>query len=190
MKRLSKTKKNILQFIWKEDKPLTLSELVEKTRLTVRTVRRHLNEMERTGLVKKSGYFITREGKNLIGFPPINEKIAQQVLRKTSLHEAFYFYTDYGKPLYESSSSLEDFCSKISHVNTQSLEYHIHNGHFTAWIQYLGDAELAERINQLQNTVRTGEALRNTVYTLIKYRYDELVEELPTVDQSDSNLTP
>jgi DNA-binding transcriptional ArsR family regulator len=185
MKRLSKTKKNILQFIWEEDKPLTLSELVEKTRLTVRTVRRHLNEMERTGLVKKSGYFITREGKDRIGFPPINEKIAQKVLRETSLHEAFYFYTAYGQPLAESSSSLEDFYSKISHINTQALEYHIHNGHFTAWIQYLGDPELAERINQLRNTVRTGEALRSTLYALIKYRYDALTDELPTVDRSD-----
>jgi Mn-dependent DtxR family transcriptional regulator len=166
MKRLSKTKRNILQFIWEDDKPLTLSELVEKTRLTVRTVRRHLNEMERTGLVKKSGYFITDEGKELIGFPPINEKIAQKVLRKTSPREAFYFYTDYGKPL------------------AVSLEYHIHNGHFTAWIQYLGDTELAERINQLQNTVGTGEALRNTFYTLIKYRYDGLADKLPTRERS------
>jgi DNA-binding transcriptional ArsR family regulator len=184
MKRLSKTKRNILQFIWEDDKPLTLSELVEKTRLTVRTVRRHLNEMERTGLVKKSGYFITDEGKELIGFPPINEKIAQKVLRKTSPREAFYFYTDYGKPLAVSSSSLEDFCSKVSHIKTQSLEYHIHNGHFTAWIQYLGDTELAERINQLQNTVGTGEALRNTFYTLIKYRYDGLADKLPTRERS------
>ena len=184
LKRLGKTKKNILQYIWEEDKPLTLSELVDKTRLTVRTVRRHLNDMEKMGLVKKSGYFITSNGKNMIGFPPITEVIAQQVLQKTSPREAFHFYTGYGKPLAISSPSLEDFCKKTSHVNIKSLEYHIQNGHLASWIEFLGDLELAERINQLRNTLRSGEALRSTIYGLIKQRFDELSAELQTVQIS------
>jgi hypothetical protein len=181
LKRLGKTKKTILQYIWEEDKPLTLSELVDKTRLTVRTVRRHLNDMEKTGLVKKSGYFITSDGKDMIGFPPINECIAQHVLQKTSPREAFHFYTGYGKPLAISSISLEDLCRKTSHVNIKSLEYHIQNGHLAAWIEFLGDSELAKRINQLRNSLRTGEALRNTMYGMIKQRFEELSAELQSV---------
>ena len=185
MKRLGKTKKNILRSIWEEDKPLTLSELVDKTQLTVRTVRRHLNDMEKTGLVKKSGYFITSEGKNMIGFLPINERLAQKVLQITSPREAFYFYTDYGKPLTISSSSLEDFCKKTSHINIKSLEYHIQNGHFAAWIDFLGDSELAERFNQLRNTLRTGEALRSTISVLITQRFNELTDELKTAESAE-----
>lgn len=181
LKRLGKTKKTILQYIWEEDKPLTLSELVDKTRLTSRTVRRHLNDMERTGLVKKSGYFITSDGKTMIGFPPITE-LAQKVLQKTSPREAFHFYTDYGKPLAISSFSLEDFCKKTSYVNIKSLEYHIQNGHLAAWIEFLGDLELAERINQLRNMLQTGEALRSTIYGVLKQRFDELSAELQTVE--------
>ena len=110
--------------------------------------------MEKTGLLKKSGYFITSDGKNVIGFPSINEFIAQKVLQKTSPREAFHFYTGYGKPLAIFSSSLADFCKKMSHVNIKSLEYHIKNGHLAAWIEFLGDLELAQRIKQLRNTLR------------------------------------
>lgn len=184
MKRLGKTKRSILQHIWEEDKPLTLAELVDKTRLTVRTVRRHLNDMEKSGLVMKSGYFITSEGKNMIGFPPVNAHIAQKVLKNTSIREAFHFYTDYGKPLAISSSSLQDFCKKTSYINSKSLEFHVRNGHFAAWVKFLGDSELAERLNQLQSTVRKGEPLRNAIYTLIKQRFDELLGELQTVELS------
>jgi transcriptional antiterminator len=185
LKRLGKTKKNILQSIWEEDKPLTLSELIDKTQLTIRTVRRHLNDLEKTGLVKKSGYSITSEGKNIIGFPPITEQIAQKVLQKTSPREAFHFYTEYGKPLTTSSSSLEDFCKKTSQVNIKSLEYHIQNGHFTTWIEFLGDSELAERFNQMRNTLRTGQALRSTIYALITQRFDELSDKLKPAEAAE-----
>jgi DNA-binding transcriptional regulator YhcF (GntR family) len=182
LKRLSKTKKKILQYIWEADKPLTLTELVDKTHLTVRTVRRHLNDMEKTGLIMKSGYFITSEGKDIIGFPPIDEQIAQQVLKKTSTREAFHFYTDYGNPLGVSASSLEDFCKITNNIHIKSLEYHSQNGHFTTWIRFLGDLELAERLNQLRNTIRTGEALRSAIYTVVKNRFDELADELQTAE--------
>lgn len=185
MKRMGKTKRNILHFIWEANKPLTLSELVEKTSLTSRTVRRHLNDLEKTGLVMKSGYFITSEGKDMIGFPPINEQMAQKVLQQTSPPEAFHFYADYGNPLAISSPSLEDFCKKTNHIETQSLEYHIKNGHFAAWIEFLGDSELAERLNQLRNTIRMGEALRSTIYALVTQRYDELSNILQTTDPAN-----
>ena len=106
------------------------------------------------------------------------------MLKNTSIREAFHFYTNYGKPLAISSSSLQDFCKKTSYINSKSLEFHVRNGHFAAWVKFLGDSELAERLNQLQSTVRTGEPLRNTIYTLIKQRFDELLGELQTIEPS------
>ena len=88
--------KTILNRIWEMRDPVTPQEISEKTGLNHQSVNMCLQNLRREGLVTASGdgFIITEKGKEAIGFPKIDEKEAQEILRKTLPENAFYFYVE------------------------------------------------------------------------------------------------
>jgi alpha-amylase len=101
-------------------------------------------------------------------------------LRKLSQKEAFHFFTSIGNPTGTIATSLEDFLKDIKEVNAKSLEFHLEREDFEKWVtNVLKDTKLAREIRYLQNQKLTGEALRNSLYSVVSKRYKELTTNLP-----------
>lgn len=101
-------------------------------------------------------------------------------LRKLSQKEAFHFFTSIGNPTGTIATSLEDFLKDIKEVNAKSLEFHFEREDFDKWVtNVLKDTKLAREIRYLRNQKLTGEALRNSLYSVISKRYKELTTNLP-----------
>jgi len=76
--------------------------------------------------------------------------------------------------------SLEEFSEKIKEINSKSLEFHLYRGDFEKWVdEVLGDAKLAERINELRNQKLVGDYLQDQLYLTVLKRYKELKTGLP-----------
>ena len=100
-------------------------------------------------------------------------------IRKLSQNDAFYFFTSVGNFTGRSATSLEDFLKEIKDVNTKSLEFHLQREDFEKWtIDVLKDTKLAMEIGNLRNQELTGEALRNSLYSIVSKRCRELTRKL------------
>ena len=101
-------------------------------------------------------------------------------LRKLSQKEAFYFFTSIGNPTSIIATSLGDFLKDIKDVDAKSLEFHLEREDFEKWVSdILKDTKLAREIRYLRNQKLTGEALRNSLYSIVSKRYKELTTNLP-----------
>lgn len=176
MSVLSEMDKIILNRIWEIRNPVTIQEISDKAGLNRQTVNIRLQSLRRDGFVTASGggFLISEKGREVIGFPKIDEKKAQEILRKTPLENAFYFYTEVNQPLGVSSDCLTDFCEKIGSIDIKSIEFHIARGEFESWIHFLGDIELEKKIGLIKEANLAGEDLRQNLYVALKARSDEL----------------
>jgi predicted transcriptional regulator len=174
--KLSEVDKTILNRLWEMSDPVTLQEISEKTGLNHQSANMRLQNLRSEGLVTASGdgFIITEKGKEAIGFPKIDEKEAQEILRKTLPENAFYFYAEVDQPSGLSSDCLMDFCEKIKSADVKSIEFHTSRGDFESWIRFLGDLELEKRIGLIREANLAGEDLRQRLYTALKMRSDEL----------------
>ena len=104
----------------------------------------------------------------------VGRELAEKVLGRTSVENAFHFYAGEGRPLWISSNSLIDFSRKMASVDLRSIEYHFGRGDFETWIRHLGDDELADRLKVLSETGTSGESLRDRLCEAVSSRCDEL----------------
>ncbi len=181
LRSMSQTRENILKLLWKMENPVTLKEISEKIGLKIRSANMHLLRLKMAGYVSKTedGYYtITEPGKEIIGFPKVDENLAKRILSKTPPEKAFHFYTEIGQPLGVSSDNLIDFCDKIKSVDVRSVEFHMARGDFELWVHFLGDAELAKRIRLIREMSLTGESLRDRIYKILKSKSDELLRKV------------
>lgn len=178
MKSVNEMRKKILKIIWETGNPITTKEISEKMGLKARSVNMHLLGLRKAGFVMMSGggYIMTKEGKEIIGFPKIDKEMAEKILNKTSIENAFYFYTEVDQPFGVPSDSLIDFCEKIRAIDIRSIEFHMARGDFESWIHYLKDIELEIRLRLIKEEKLTGEDLRGKLYAALKSRCDKLLE--------------
>lgn len=181
MSNLGKIRMEILRLLWQTNRPMNLREISEKMNLKTRCVNMYLLNLVRAGYVKRSNklYVLTDLGKEALGFPSIDEKLANKILSEVQLDKAFHFYRDLDEPLMVYSNSLTDFCEKIKSVDLKSIEFHVSRGDFEAWIHSLGDIELAHRLRLIRELGLSGESLREEVFKIVKQRCDELKKMLP-----------
>ncbi len=175
--QLSKEKKDILEMLWRIDKPVNLENIVRETKLKTRSVIMHLSTLKRMGYVStiKDGlYVLTDLGREALGLPKIDRDLARKILSKVPQEKAFHFYIEIDKPLMVSSDSLTDFCEKIKSIYVKSIEFHSSRGDFELWIHFLGDVELTKRLRAIRDMNLTGEELRKEIYETVKSRCEEL----------------
>jgi hypothetical protein len=106
--------------------------------------------------------------------PPVDAAIAKKIMTGISIEDAFHFHKGVNRPLWISASSLTDLYKKIMAVDLKAVEFHFQRGDFELWVRHLGDTVLADKIRELRQTELAGEMLRDKLYTLIKYRCDEM----------------
>jgi predicted transcriptional regulator len=177
MKTLSKIKMDMLRLLWLVNKPMHLREISDRMNLKARCVNMHILNLMKRGYVAKSNskfYMLTDLGREILGFPRIDEALARKILSEVPQERAFHFYIGIGKPLMIYSNSLIDFCEKIRHINLESIEFHASRGDFERWIQSLGDDELASRLRIIRESNLSGENLREEIFRVVKLRCDEL----------------
>jgi len=177
---MTTTKEDILQLLWKTENPASIKDVSEKLGLKARSANMHLLRLVQSGLVSKTkdGYYtITDSGKEEIGFPKTDDKLAKKALGKTLPEKAFHFYGGIDQPTGISSNSLADFCEKIKTLDMKSVGFHAARGDFEAWISSLGDIELAKRLELIRKQGLAEENLRQRLYKALRSRCDELLKK-------------
>jgi hypothetical protein len=177
MSGLCKTKIDLLEVLWRVDKPISIRDLAKKADLKTRSVNMHLINMRRSGHVAPVGsglYIITDLGKKAIGLPEIDAEKAGKILSAVPQEKAFKFYRGINEPLGVFSNSLKDFLERIKEIDIKSIEFHVSRGDFELWIHFLGDIELAKRLRIIRELNLSGEELRNEIYNALKSRYEYL----------------
>jgi DNA-binding MarR family transcriptional regulator len=178
MGKMTETKASILELLWANETPVHCKQVAEKLGLKSRAANMHLMWLLKEGYVTRSNggeYSVTFSGREAIGFPKTDEKLAQKVLGKTSREKAFHFYKGLGQPTGVVSDNLNDFCEKLETMDAKIVGFHAERGDFEAWVSSLGDIELAKRLNVIREAKLTGEALCKKIHETVKSRCNELL---------------
>ena len=79
----------------------------------------------------------------------------------------FNFYLALHEPIDLKAYNLQSLVSAIKTAPIQSIEFHIRRGDFRVWLQGIGDLDLANKIELLENSNLSGELLRQKLYVAI-----------------------
>ncbi len=178
MVKMTETKVKILELMQVNENPVHYKQIIEKLGLKPRATNMHIRWLLKDGYITKvqfHEYTLTSSGREAIGFPKTDEKLAKKVLGKTSREKAFHFYKGIDQPTGVTSDSLTDFCEKLMTVDAIIVEFHTKRGDFETWIASLGDIELARKLKVIRETKLTGEALHKKIYETVKSRCNELL---------------
>jgi hypothetical protein len=176
---LSPVKKEILETMLLNDKPVKAMEIAQEIKKEFQPVMGHLLGLIRTGYVvlpQKGFYTITEKGKSALGIPETTKEKAQAILTYAPHDKAFNFYADLDKPLGLHAHTLRDFANKIAKADTASIQFHMQRSDFEAWFKGIGDEELAKKTSLLKQKNLGSEELRNQLSRIVEQRYLELVK--------------
>lgn len=170
-------KKEILEVLWKAEKPLHRDSIAKRIELPSNSTMGHLLGLIKARYVsvaEKHHYGITDLGKEALGFPKLDRKRVVDILSALPLEKAFHFFTGLDKYAGVHADSLDDFCRKILTIDSRSIEFHLPRRDFESWFNYIGDIELAKRMSLIREKHLFGETLRKELYNTVKSRRDEL----------------
>jgi len=173
----SKIRGKILMALWAAGKPMTIQGISEKAGLTSSSTIEYLEGLIKAKYVsvpQEQYYAITNLGKQALGLPKVDKKLALNILSPVSVEKAFHFYYGLNQHSGVHADSLRDFVDKIQNVDLKSIEFHIPRKDFELWIRSLGDLELSKKLELLRMRHLSGENLRKEVYETVKSRYEEL----------------
>lgn len=179
---LSPVKKEVLETLSRNGKPMKVTEVAKETGKEVRPVMGHILGLVRMGYVsspEKSMYAITQKGREALGTSAesqMSKEKAEAILAYAPHDKAFAFYADVGRPLNIHAHGLRDFANKVERVELDSLKFHMDRGDFAAWFSGLGDKELAEKVAALKEKNVAGEDLRSQLHAIVEQRYVELAK--------------
>lgn len=114
--------------------------------------------------------------KTKIREPTVASEFASRILRQLPSWRAFWFYTGVEESTGICAASLAEFCERIRHVDTGSVEFHNSRGDFECWVRdALHDLELAQGLRQIRESNLTGEELRNKIVEVSRGRHSKLI---------------
>ncbi|MGA2385130.1 MAG: DUF5752 family protein [Candidatus Bathyarchaeia archaeon] len=171
---LSPLKKEILETMLRNNKPMKAIEVAKENGKEFPPVMMHILGLVRMGYVsspEKGLYVITQKGREALGVPGISKEKAAAILAYAPHDKAFHFFVDVGKPLNLHAHNLRDFANKIEKADVQSIQFHMGRGDFVAWFNGLGDMELAKEVAVLKEKNLAGEDLRRQLHEIVEQRY-------------------
>ena len=142
---------------------MDLNEFARMVELDTNEALECIQDLARTGLLKKSGggYGITEKGKAVLN---------AQTMVADGLE--FKFYTAVGQPMASSARSLKEFYETIKTIDAASLEFHLYREDFTNWVQaVVKDEVLATELENVRQSELKGESLRKRLAAAIEKRY-------------------
>ena len=175
----SKIRGKILMELWAAGKPMTIQGISEKAGLTSSSTIEYLEGLIKAKYVsvpQEQYYALTNLGKQALGLPKVDKKLALNILSPISVEKAFHFYYGLNQHSGVYADSLKDFVDKIQNVDLKCIEFHIPRKDFELWIRSLGDLELSKKLELLRMRHLSGENLRKEVYETVKSRYEELTK--------------
>jgi len=175
----SKMREKILEVLWAAGKPMSLGDIAKKTGIGTSSTMGHLLGLikaKNVSVPQKHYYAITNLGKQALGLPKMDKKLALNILSSLPLEKAFHFHIGVNQYLGIHANNLKDFYDKIQKIDLKSIEFHVPRGDFEHWVHDLGDPELSRRIGLIRGTGLSGENLRKEVYETVKSRYEELAK--------------
>lgn len=176
---LSPVKKEILETLLRNDKAMKAMDVAKESGKEFPPVMMHILGLVRMGYVsspEKGLYAITKKGKEALQMPEISKEKAEAILAYAPHDKAFHFYAGVGKPLNLHAHSLRDFANKVEKAPLESLQFHMNRSDFEAWINGLGDADLAKKVASLKEKNVVGEDLRSQLHEIVEQRYIELAK--------------
>jgi hypothetical protein len=175
----SKIRGKILGVLWATEKPMSLEEIAKKVGINPSSTMGYLLGLIKARYVsvpQKHYYAITSLGKEALGLPKIDKKLASSILSSLPLEKAFNFHTKINQYSGVHADSLKDFADKIKKIDLKSIEFHLPRRDFELWVRDLGDTELSRKIGLIRRASLSGDDLRKEVYETVKSRYEELVK--------------
>jgi len=175
----SKIGEKILEMLWAIEKPMGITEIAKKLGMGTSSTMGYLLGLIKAKYVsvpQKHYYTITNLGKQALGLPKMDKKVALNILSSLPLEKAFHFHTGINQYAGVYANSLEDFADKIQKIDLKSIEFHLPRGDFELWIRDLGDPELSKKISLIRKASLSGDDLRKEVYETVKSRYEELAK--------------
>jgi hypothetical protein len=172
-----KIRGKILTVLWVAGTPITLQQISKRIELDPSSTRGHLLGLIKAKYVsvpQKNYCAITDQGKEAIGLPQVDQKLALDILSPLPIEKAFHFYYDINQYSGVHADSLKDFVDKIKNVDLKSIEFHIPRKDFECWVSSLGDLELSKKLGMLRIASLSGENLRKELYETLNSRYEEL----------------
>ena len=175
----SKIRGKILWVLWAAGKPMTLQGISEKAGLTSSSTNEYLPGLIKAKYVsvpQEQYYAVTNLGKQAIGLPKVDKKLASKILSPLSIERAFHFYYGLNQHSGVYADSLKDFVDKIQNVDLRCIEFHVPRKDFELWIRSLGDLELSKKLELLRMKRLSGENLRKELYETVNSRCEELTK--------------
>jgi hypothetical protein len=104
----------------------------------------------------------------------LDKSMVQKILSSVPYDKGFHFFTAVGCYTGETATSLQAFAREIEVIDADSVKFHYKRHDFRKWIKdIIGDVELAERINQIEEGL-SDEALRKEIAKTVEARLNEL----------------
>jgi len=175
----SEIRGKILGVLWAAGKPMNLEEIAKKIGIGTSSTMGYLLGLIKAKYVsvpQKHFYAITNLGKQAIGLPKIDRKLALTLLGSLPSEKAFHFHTGINQYLSVYANSLKDFADKIQKIDLKSIEFHLPRKDFELWIRNLGDPELSQKIGLIRRASLSGDETRKEIYETVKSRYEELTK--------------
>jgi len=175
----NQVRRKILEVLWAAGKPMGLKEIAQKIGIGASSTMGHLLGLikaKHVSVPQKHYYAITDLGKQALGLPKFDKKLALSILSSVPFEKAFHFYRGINQNLGVYANSLNDFCNKIQKIDLKSIEFHLPRRDFELWLRSLGDLELAKKMELIRGMGLSGESLRKKVYETVKFRCEELAE--------------
>ncbi len=175
----SRIRGKILGVLWATGKPMGLEEIAKKIGINPSSTMGYLLGLIKAKYVsvpRKHYYEITSLGKEALGLPKIDTKLASTILSSLPLEKAFHFHTKTDQYSGVYADSLKDFADKIEKIDLKAIEFHLPRRDFELWIHDLGDIELSRKIGLIRRASLSGDDLRKEVYETVKSRYEALIK--------------
>ena len=167
---LSPAKKEVLRAFLNHEKPVKPIQISKEMEKKFPSVMMHILGLIRMGYLVspiKGYYEMTIEGKRYLGVPEISKKFARDLLIGKFSGNIFNFYLALHEPIDLKAYNLQSLVSAIKTAPIQSIEFHIRRGDFKVWLQGIGDLDLANKIELLENSNLSGELLRQELHVTI-----------------------
>lgn len=176
---MSPDKKNVLKAFLKYEKavkPITISKEMGKKFPSVMMHVIGLTKMQYLVSTKKGFYELTDEGRKYLNSPKLTKELAKELLTGKFDEKVFNFYLTLHQPINLKADNLQSFVSTIKNAPVESIEFHLRRGDFKVWLEGIGDIDLANKIESLENSNLSGESLKRKLHVTIYNRCLELAK--------------
>jgi hypothetical protein len=142
---------------------IDMQEFSQKTSVASDQIIGHLQDLAKTGFVKKvgGGFALTERGK-----------LAIKAVEELPQNLKFQFYVGFNQPTSEIAGSVEEFRKIVANIDVTSLEFHLCRGDFDNWFKTaVRDPAFVTELSRIRKAQPKCDELRDTLVKALEKRY-------------------